>query len=111
MSIEREIAAHLAQEERADEYSEAVETTAAELVAGDYSPTLPENVGEALGELNADQLAKIAGDIAAERYGTLGEYLACYVKVYWCKAAHQKAVNIIDAIAERAAREDYDARD
>ena len=111
MSIDHQLNAHLAQEERADEYREAVNTTAAELVAGDYSPTLPENVGDALGELNSDQLAKIAGDIAAERYGTLGEYLSCYIQVYWWKAAHQKAVNIIDAIAERAARGDYDARD
>lgn len=94
--LDRYLAKYDKEDRRASEINEAAD----ELLAGEYSPFLPANVNEAIGEMSQDQIAELAMMLQAKSFAVAGSYLREMVIEYWVKLAADKAETDVDLRAK-----------
>lgn len=96
--IDHQLNNYLAKEDRDDMYERAVAAEMEPLLAGDYSPELPVNINEALGEM-PDELVKLVR--------TSHPLIKEWIDNYWNKLAREKAGSNIEDRANEAPEPDY----
>jgi hypothetical protein len=89
--VEADLNRYLDKQDRDDQRQQAIEDRADELLAGDYSPFLPENVGEAMGEMSKENLSQLAMILPYGAHSLAGAYLRELIIEYWEKMAREKA--------------------
>jgi len=65
-------------------YQEEIEAFVERLMQGDYSPYIPDNFNEAIGEIDIEDLASLLKNGKAELFGELIDERVC---AYWKKQA------------------------
>ncbi len=67
-----------------ESYQDGIEAFAERLMQGDYSPYIPDNFNEAIGEIDIEDLASLLKKGKAELFGELIDKRVC---AYWKKQA------------------------
>lgn len=94
--VDADLNRYLAKCDREEHREESIETITANLLDGDYSPFLPENVAEALGEMPKETLAVLACGLKINGFDGVGSLLKKYVESYWADLAARKAAYMYD---------------
>lgn len=90
----------------AQQHEDDLEARAAELFADDYSPELPENVGEALANLDGDNAQALIELFRENRYTEAGKLIEEMIEDYWLNVARERAEAEDAAGDQRDPRED-----
>ena len=91
-----DLAAYERQQDRYGHFCDRVNKVVEELLAGDFNPTTPRNISEALESFDASQMTSTQIENA--------------IWAYWNDAAEELAVQIIDEEDERAREAEEQAR-
>jgi len=94
--VDADLNRYLAKYDRETHREESIETMAATLLDGDYSPFLPQNVAEALGEMPKETLAVLACGLKINGFDGVGSLLKKYIESYWVDLATRKAADMYD---------------
>lgn len=92
-AVDYSLRVHQAEEADRDEYSEAVEARAAEMMlpGGEFDPLETDHLTEALGEAPADQWALLAKLMRAKDAAKVLAQLEAMTRGYWKPIAESKA--------------------
>lgn len=98
--VSAQVDRHTAGSTEAD-YAERIEE---ELLDGDFSPFLPENIAEAVGDADAAWMSRISTLLRNEADQTLGQTLRELTTSYWKTRARTEAERRAAAIAASCSR-------
>lgn len=89
-------------------HAEQVQEKFDDLIDGDYSPYLLENVAEAIGENMAD--AELQAALNAQDAAMIGTLILNLSHTYWTKRAEERAEKLVREEDERAREDEERAR-
>lgn len=89
-------------------HAEQVQEKFDDLIDGDYSPYLLENVAEAIGENMAD--AELQAALNAQDTSMIGTLILNLSHTYWTKRAEERAEKLVREEDERAREDEKRAR-
>ena len=89
-------------------HAEQVQEKFDDLIDGDYSPYLLENVAEAIGENMAD--AELQAALNAQDASMIGTLILNLSHTYWTKRAEERAEKLVREEDERAREDEERAR-
>lgn len=107
-SVMNDLAAHERQVAIDEIHAEQVQEKFDDLIDGDYSPYLLENVAEAIGENMADPELQAA--LNAQDAAMIGTLILNLSHTYWTKRAEERAEKLVREEDERAREDEERAR-